>query len=392
MKRKPENTGKHAAKKQRTEPAFCKFECGHICDPGVTKKGNPFDTCCKRCAQAGKTTPKFHSWDCNQRIYKYKIEIGEVEPVDDWDGMNKRIVVKVEKEIGTVIRDSLPTDFVDHIKDIVIQFVTPKFVPRPYWIPQTEEKEDAPLTASKYGGKPWLKHNETWPKCGSCSNYMPLFVQLNINDLPHQYKEKYLPKAANGELLWKDHLVQLFYCANSEDCDAGYEAFNTEHKQRVIRIGAKEEHKDDVYLDGIMKIIQEKAESRELQWESMESVITRWNKSDDIEGAMYEIEDELETLLGKGICFDDETFGVGVLGFVENHFLNEEDKLFGYPAFINDMVYPVCCEAECDERLRGMIFQTDAQVLEFCWSDVGVGQILYCPNHPFTVGFTWQSS
>ena len=43
---------------------------------------------------------------------------------------------------------------------------------------------------------------------------MPLFVQLNVNDLPKEYREKYLKHAD----VWKNHVIQLFYCANSDEC------------------------------------------------------------------------------------------------------------------------------------------------------------------------------
>eukprot|EP01084_Bolivina_argentea_P301748 520649_1 len=402
MKRKLKENSEVANKKQKTDPAYCKFGCGRICNPEKTNKGNNYDTCCKPCAKNTNDKNKvvYHDWDCNQRIYKYKIEIGEIEAVDDWNGINKRIAKKVNKEFGTAIESSLSQQFmnmdINKIKNILLQYITPQIIPRPFWTPETEEKENISVLSSKYGGKPLLFANEEWPKCGRCNNFMPLFVQLNVNNLPNEYKQKYVPKNKNGNILWKDHLIQLFYCCNIDNCDDGYEAFNNQHKQRLIPIPNDnniDKYKDDEYLNEIMKIIKEKCDNGDIDWENNEVEITEWNKQENVEGAVYQIEDELQkTFSNKDMCLDDENFGIGVLMFVEDNFLNEEDKLWGFPAFINDYEYPDCCQAECDGKLRGMIFQTDAQILDFCWSDVGVGQILYCEHHPFTLGFTWQSS
>ena len=324
-----------------------------------------------------------------------KQKVGGVEGVDDWNGINKRISKKVKEHIGKVIKEIIP-EFADGINNIIMEFITPKLEPRPYWTPETNDEEDIEAKASKFGGTPILKKDEEWPKCGECENYMPLFVQLIVNDLPKEFKDKYLPKNDkdnnnDDDILWKDHVIQLFYCCN-EDCDDGYEPFNHIHLQRVIPIGSDDQHKNNEYLEEIMGKIFEKSESGDIEWDNAEFKITGWNKAEKAEAATYSVHDDLKQIFGKDVYIDDENFDFGVTAFIEDNFLEEGDKLGGYPFFIDDSEFPKCCKEECNQKLSGFVFQTDAQILDFSWSDCGVGTILYCPKHPFTFGFQWQSS
>ena len=82
MKRKleeneEEQISEPATKKQKIDPSFCKIGgCSRLCNPGNTKSGNKFDTCCRNCAKNGGTTKVnkiYHDFECNQRIYSLDI-------------------------------------------------------------------------------------------------------------------------------------------------------------------------------------------------------------------------------------------------------------------------------------------------------------------------------
>lgn len=71
---------------------------------------------------------------------------------------------------------------------------------RTAWKPITSET-DGDATTSKFGGTPWLDSGESWPICPHCRTAMPLFLQLNLAQLP---------AAAAG--IYGHGVLQLFYC------------------------------------------------------------------------------------------------------------------------------------------------------------------------------------
>eukprot|EP01084_Bolivina_argentea_P110521 197316_1 len=67
------STGGKAPRKQLATKAArklthitCKHNCGRLCNPGYTPKGNPFDTCCRSCAISSGATLG-HDNDCDVR-------------------------------------------------------------------------------------------------------------------------------------------------------------------------------------------------------------------------------------------------------------------------------------------------------------------------------------
>ena len=68
-----------------------------------------------------------------------------------------------------------------------------------------------------------------------------------------------------------------------------------------------------------------------LDWEFGEHAITGWEKQEKLECATYEIEEELKKLFGENFAFDDNSLGLGTLAFIEDNFVEEPDKLCGYP-------------------------------------------------------------
>src|SRR5215216_4315344 len=85
---------------------------------------------------------------------------------------------------------------------------------------------DGPVSASKFSGMPWLKQAEVWPRCQNCDKPMPLFLQLNLDELP---------EAVRGE--FGHGLLQIFYCTSQEPCcEVECEAFFPFAKSVLIRV------------------------------------------------------------------------------------------------------------------------------------------------------------
>ena len=65
-------------------------------------------------------------------------------------------------------------------------------VPRWSWVPvgsKTNETRRPNKLATKYGGvDPWLGRDEPWPVCKECEDEKTFFCQVNIEDLPQEYK------------------------------------------------------------------------------------------------------------------------------------------------------------------------------------------------------------
>src|SRR6516164_8055573 len=77
------------------------------------------------------------------------------------------------------------------------------------------EKGDGPATGSKFCGVPWIAPDAPWPECGHCKKPLPLFLQLDLGELPEELGYRF----GKG-------LLQLFYCTR-DDCqgNGGWEPF-----------------------------------------------------------------------------------------------------------------------------------------------------------------------
>lgn len=54
---------------------------------------------------------------------------------------------------------------------------------RTAYIPQTEPGV-GPADGSRFNGPACLPRGAAWPRCGECGSPMPLFLQLDLGDLP----------------------------------------------------------------------------------------------------------------------------------------------------------------------------------------------------------------
>ena len=96
-------------------------------------------------------------------VIEYQIGTGQTTPLESYEDLNVRIHNKYVKDFGPAIKDNLPKDLPDGIKDIIFNYTVPnKIESKPYWTPvfieSTYAKEQVKkdtfkyLTHSKYGG------------------------------------------------------------------------------------------------------------------------------------------------------------------------------------------------------------------------------------------------
>jgi len=241
---------------------------------------------------------------------------------------------------------------------------------RPAWKPQVQKREISVL-GSKFCGAPALAPGERWPCCDVCRSPMPLFLQLNSQDLPAEFGQPF------------DGLLQLFYCV-SDDCGGGsYKPFEGKKLLRIIQ------HPQDPDVPNI---------PREFAADFPCKAITGWKElsdlpdSDDHEelGLHYRYNASLRTVHiecpSLGVVFDNisddacEAIAKAIRG----------DKLGGWPRWVQGMEYPNC--PKCSRRMR-YLFQIDSQDnIPYMFGDCGRGHITQCLDHPNVLGFGWACS
>lgn len=242
------------------------------------------------------------------------------------------------------------------------------------WKPITEAG-DGGLAASKFAGMPWLVEGESYPCCGNCHAPMPLFLQLNLADLPIELAGRF----GSG-------LLQLFYCTD-ERCNCS-EAFSSDQLVRLVQpIGAAQS-------------------LREGEYPSLPSTtIIGWSRLDDYPS--YPEHEEMGLFYDRGYFSDDPVMIHCPLAGLEDATLpldeNEEapetydiaeaaegDKLAGYPSWVQDEEYPYC--PVCDRRME-LVFQLDSNDhLPYMFGDVGRGHLTQCPEHKEVLTFAWAGS
>ncbi len=241
---------------------------------------------------------------------------------------------------------------------------------RPAWKPIVKVG-DGPATLSKFCGTPWINADNPWPECGHCKKILPLFLQLDLGDLPDELGQRF----GSG-------LLQLFYCTRN-DC-SGY--------------GGWEPFADDLSRVRVVQPTGSSPMTSVVQPEDPfpAKKIVGWNCLTDL--PMPCEHDEL----GLNYSYD---FAAGTLRFecselafdltnpmddcpAEDIAISESgDKLAGWPAWVQNVEYPDC--PRCERRMVH-VFQIDSEDnIPFMFGDVGCGHITQCPEHKEVVAFGW---
>ena len=220
------------------------------------------------------------------------------------------------------------------------------------WTPLVS-KGTSSSTSSKFAGVPALLKDETWPCCGNCQKPMQLFVQLNSNELPEGTSN-----------VFGDGILQAFYCTNSqEECEVACESYFPFSKAANVRLITSDE--------------TELAPPQECPLEEAfpEKQITGWELGDD-----YPNWEELEDL---GVKLTNEQMEVMItLGYPRAN-----DKLLGWPHWIQGVEYPSC--PECNKQMK-LIFQIDSEDnVPYMFGDAGCAHITQCEDHKEQLAIAW---
>ncbi len=225
---------------------------------------------------------------------------------------------------------------------------------RPCYVVKSEESSNQFSTHSKMGGYPYLRNEADWPECPNCNKNMQLFLQLNLEELPER----------------KEHgLIQLFYCTNTTPlCESDLEAFFPFSKAVVAR---------RIEVSGESSMIQPNISAL-----FNERRITNWDKKDDYPhfeeymqlGIDLEIDDDIYELM------EEKEIGLPV----------QEDKLFGWPYWVQSVEYPF--DRSSGKQME-LLFQISSEHnLPYMFGDVGIGHLTVSPDNKNELGFGWACS
>jgi len=214
---------------------------------------------------------------------------------------------------------------------------------RDTWVPEVKETEAQHSADDKFGGLPYLRNENDWPRCTSCGKHMQLFVQLDLSRLPE--------KKGKG-------LAQFFYCTNSNPqcevtCEAWYPNTTSTHS-RLVEVNGPSA---TVQMDMIAELFPEKR-------------ITGWERQDD-----YPNPDELDEL---GVRLEEEEHDE----LIDAEFPISGDKLFGWPHWVQGVEYHL----EDSE----LFVQIDSENnVPFMFGDVGCGHLTRKKDDPSAMAFGW---
>jgi uncharacterized protein YwqG len=223
------------------------------------------------------------------------------------------------------------------------------------WVPQVEEG-DGNITASKFSGRPYLLEGEDYPTCPKCGKPFQLFLQLNISELPEDFRE---------EIGMEEGLIQMFYCTTWEDehqCEIDWESYFPFTPAQFVRLVIPEGKGQKVEVPEIEGYLKPK-------------VIVGWEEKVDYPG--WEEREEV------GVELTDEDDDA----IYDMEIVYAGDKLGGWPYWVQGVEYPEC--PECGKTMR-LIFQLGSNDnLDYQWGDMGVGHITQCEDHNDKLAFGW---
>jgi uncharacterized protein YwqG len=245
---------------------------------------------------------------------------------------------------------------------------------RPAWKPIVEEGDGA-AAVSKFCGTPWIGPDAPWPDCGHCKEPLPLFLQLNLGDLPKEL----------GKRLGMG-LLQLFYCTRYDcQCSGGWEPFADD----LSRVRVVQPNWPILTTTSVAQRDSEFPAKRIVGWNRITDLPTPCEHDQLGLNYTYDFDAGTLRLQCPELEFDltnpmndcpAEKIAVSELG----------DKLVGWPAWVQDVEYPNCPQCGCQ---MVHVFQVDSEHnIPFMFGDVGRGHITQCPEHKEIVAFGWACS
>jgi hypothetical protein len=182
---------------------------------------------------------------------------------------------------------------------------------------------------------------------------MPLFVQLNLEELPPGSKAR---KDTKG-------VVQLFFCTNCR-CDT------SDHAKKPAFLARLLKEQDLANFAPARK--------KPATTVCPEKIIVGWRRQEDyppFEAGIDMTDAELRAFWS---YYDRK-----------NGFPKRGDKLLGWANWIQDENFPSC--PVCGEQMFCNLFQVASEDnLPFMFGDAGNGWIFLCTKHPDQVTFRWD--
>ena len=202
--------------------------------------------------------------------------------------------------------------------------------------------------ASKFGGRPWLRAKDEWPRCPECGKGLRLLVQLELMTLPRGH-----PIRGRG-------LLQHFACER-RTCSP----IRGTHTRRIDTAGAA---------------VASKRSSEGDDWPVYQ--IVHWMRFQDLPDYSDYTPLGIDIDVGKSEHYALETdagYAVAANG----------DKLGGYRDWIQDQRPPPC--PTCGKPLA-FVFQLDDLSEHNGLEGAGIGSIHQCPDHPDELAYHYDCS
>lgn len=254
------------------------------------------------------------------------------------------------KKINETNKETSKEDIEKKYQEVIAELQKHK---RTAYLPILKNNQKTFSTDTKYGGYPYLRNENDWPTCENCKKHMPLFLQLNLNNLP-----------VNKE----DGLIQLFYCTNEEEnCESELEAFFHFSKATACR-KIKIENKSAEIQPNCKDIFDEK-------------IIIDWEPKEDyphfedypILNCTVDVDEVYELL-------EERNMGQTIA----------DDKLFGWPYWIQSEEYPY--DRKTNTRME-LLFQIgESENIPYMFGDAGIGHLTQSPDNDEELTFGWACS
>ncbi len=231
---------------------------------------------------------------------------------------------------------------------------------------------------SRFNGTPFLVGGEPWPACQLCQKPMPLFLQLNLKQLPEPYDKKF----GVG-------VLQLFYCVKDHDFSQTEDWAAFDHKTKLVRVvapdaqGAIAAPRDVGLLAKPQSIVDWERFEEALNTEEAEryGLKTIWDRSNPLKVRTRFVCEALDIDTGFLSTADEKDVFDRILA------PKFGDKLGGWPGWVQGVEYPSC--TRCGVAMD-LVFQIDSNDhVPFMFGDVGCGHITQCPDHKDVVTFAW---
>ena len=242
------------------------------------------------------------------------------------------------------------------------------------YIPSVHDGPERVLQ-SKFGGKfPLLTDDYTWPRCEICKSTLAFFFQINETDLPMEGRAIISPESPSNPAMF-----QFFYCTEGQHLTCREVRSPCCARRVPLPSVAGAASQPPLSRDGteravIPDFVREEAEvfvDWDIQFRPITGFVSVWEFP-------FMEEDESGRI------------PPGLLDRMSRFFpmFNNTDHLGGDPGWSQGEEFPTC--PQCEDLMTTVVFTLMSDVsVNYCFGDLGSGQICRCPRHPDRFGFVW---